>query len=504
MRTATSRLLALTALLATSATALAGTILVPLQEPTVADALEMTRPGDTVVVVANAPGGGRARAANGVRIVGTPGSVVRGDLHVVGRRVRLHRLQFRDGHLRVTGPHALIRHCTMDGVDARGISIRGRRARVIGGEVHVSRPVSAVEIDGDHGVVRDVRIRMGRHLVGPRFGTPGTTGINVRGRRTRLRDNLVSGAESAVVVAGDLARIEGDTVFSATTGMRVTGDRVIVNGTSVNVERSGIVVGGLAPRVTANRATAQDHGGGAGPGFVIRSSGAAAVVTNNSVSGLSAGFDLELSGADIRELSHTAYDDGGFAPSFRVTGDDNTIESLSSNVTYSGALELNGSGNLLSRLIAFGGSLSFIPGIRVIGDANVIHDVSLSGRSQFGVSFYGNGNVLSESDVEVNIGIGVRIAGDQNIVRDTAARCLRGTGSAALFVANGNGNVVERSTVTSRDEDVVGLHNAASATVVRDCTIRSGGDFDGAPQGEHVRNDGDFAEFEGNVVGPAE
>ncbi len=98
----------LTLVVAAATSAAADTILVPLQLPTVAAAIEQAQSGDTVLVVLDAPGGGWARAPDGLRIVGRAGAVVRGDLQIVGRGVRLERVRFRDGVVRIVGDDNVI------------------------------------------------------------------------------------------------------------------------------------------------------------------------------------------------------------------------------------------------------------------------------------------------------------------------------------------------------------------------------------------------------------
>ncbi len=512
-------LLALMLVACAAGDAVAQTILVPLHEPTVADAVRMARPGDTIVVAADAAGGGRAHAPAGLRIIGTKGARIDGVLHLRGSRLRLRNLQFRDARVRIRGKRPDVRRCTfggeeslgvsIDGIDARvvncsfrttGLELRGLRVRVTNCSFRVEEE-DALVVSGTRARVRRNRIEMSNPSFAFHFGPPQwTRAMVVFGDETTVDRNQVLGAESMGSIYGDDVRVTRNVSEYGARALRVHGDRVFVDGNDLRQRANGIDVLGALPVVTNNHVTSDDVARSAfGVGIRVHSDAAGGRVAHNYVSELTDGFDLRLHDAEISSLGHYANGENGDRPSFLIEGDDNRIDSLQSATTYSAVLWLTGSRNEVDTVTAAAGTQGYPPGIRVIGDANVIRSARLFDWRGYGVSLRGDDNTLSESSIQVNAGAGMIVAGDRNRVQGVTVTSSYGysaTPTGGLIVERGDGNVVDDCGIRVWFGDGIALHNAGTRTVVRNCTIRASDEG-----GEHVRDDGEFAVFENNIVG---
>ncbi len=502
-------LLPLAVLAASAGEAVAETILVPLQQPTVADAVRIAGPGDTVVVVADARLGGSCTSAPGVRIVGSKGAVLTGALHVRGTRIGLHRLRVRDGVVRVTGSRTLVRRCVFEGDRSEGLRVSGRHARVVDCEMYSPRSTS-VTILGNRAVVRSSRFFTVRS---PRRNTTGfvpvgTRGIVLQGERCRVRRNHFRSIQSAIEVNGDDARVRGNTMFGGGRTVTVRGDRAVVEDTYAFVERVGIDVEGDLPTVRGNRIESDFQmslrSGGylaSGPAIRIRSDTPGGTISGLVSYDVAVGLDLQISGAEIRAISHSGPGDVNTGTArIRIAGDGNVISGVWCFSQRSPGIELTGSRNVVTGLDV---SVQNGTGLRVQGNENTLDSITVYGNGTVpqGVALLGNDNRLSDASLDLSGGTGLLVDGDANVIARAQARGSpgwRNEPTPGLHVRAGVGNVVEESTlIGSYGGASPSLLNAGSATVVRRCSL-----LIDAP-GLHVINDGDFAVFEDNVVGAA-
>ncbi len=493
---------ALLVMLGTTATA--DTIFVPLQQPTVADAVAGAGPGDTIVVVASAPGGGRATARPGIRIVGAPEAYVRGSLELTGHGLRIHRVSFRNADVRLTGDRALVRRCRFDGERGTGVRIRGRRATVSGSRFQ-QRRATAISIQGPSArVVRnsiDMR-RLGRRSI--RLPAQASGGIEVDGDRARVRGNRLVAIERTLVLRGDDARVLRNMTEASIDGFLVRGARALIDDNLLHQDGFGIDVLGDTPVVTNNDVRNFGlFGFGGGPGIRVHSDSPGGQVRRNTVQQHQRGFDLRLCGAEIGSIYHGEVDTFSLEPSVLLVGDDNRLDGMSSQTTYARTLRVVGSRNEIIGVFATSGSNLRTPAILVEGDHNTLRDLDVGARGGGGVAVTGDDNEVNGGSVEVWFGTCVQISGHRNRVASIAARLRNylGAPSAAIVIASGTGNIVTECEARAEDHRDSGLSNAATATVVRGCTLLSGVNSpDDAPEGQSVRNSGDFAVFEDNVL----
>ena len=393
-------------------------------------ALRHAQPGDRLIVrgairgdvVIDVPGvtidgGSRARFIGHQVTVNADGVTIRG-------------VRFKRAALVVNGADATIEETKLLRSSAY---VTGDRASFTGNTVDPHREVyNAVTIRGDDALVS------GNQL------TTFTQGFRIEGANAEIRENTFDNGWTAVTAVGDDAVVADNTTTGMTAGFVVGGDRASLSGN--DVQGTNYVIGNDA--VVRDNVIAGSSGDAA-----VTVEGDRALIEDNTLSGSWGGVNVQGDLAIVASNDVTVLGQGWGAAVVTV-GDGASISG--NDVSVARPWTSHGGG--------LGGSQPEDPA------EATRHELSLSGND--GISVFGNGNVVSENDVtgSLQVGAGVRVQGDVNVVDSNTIHDLRQAYALAMI---GDGNTANANVVSDVEgEGVViqGENGVVTGTTVNNAS----------------------------------
>lgn len=301
-----------------------------------------------------------------------------------------------------------------------------------------------------------------------------THGIRVIGQEATVRNNTIellineSGDIHAILVDGNLARVEDNRILNITCGE--------------NFGTFGVAVVGHQASIQNNRI--EEISGGGDETIAIFADGNQALVEKNTIRRLHDAYTypIKVNGNDARVRRNKILE-WMYEYAINVNGDDYRIEDnlMKYGAYYAYGIFTNGGGSSPGAAVIRGNKIVFggYEGLHHFGDNTRFERNSIKHLSNIGIRIHGDGNLLVKNNVSHTGEDSYSINGDLNRLVSCTARNSHRDG---FDISNGTGNTLHKCAAI--DCKAEGLDNTGTNTTVTRCTLKKSRiDYAGAGKG---------------------